>query len=95
MLQLLRDDLPGHAGAPLADDALLLVRVPAMWPGPVTVTALRLERRIGGVEQVLLLQPAVQRSGRRVVAPRVVPAGTGEPAEQLPLYRAEPAGPLA
>jgi serine phosphatase RsbU (regulator of sigma subunit) len=34
LLELLRDDLLRHAGAPLEDDAaLLLVRAPAQWPG--------------------------------------------------------------
>lgn len=34
LLELLRDDLLRHAGAPLDDDAaLLLVRAPAAWPG--------------------------------------------------------------
>jgi serine phosphatase RsbU (regulator of sigma subunit) len=44
LLELLRDDLLRHAGAPLDDDAaLLLVRAPAQWPGrsPAGVTALR------------------------------------------------------
>jgi hypothetical protein len=62
--------------------------------GPVRITALRLERRVGCVEQVPLREPAVQRGGRRVVAPRVIPVGV-EAAEQLPLNRAEPAGPIA
>jgi serine phosphatase RsbU (regulator of sigma subunit) len=36
LLELLRDDLLRHAGAPLEDDAaLLLVRAPARWPGQV------------------------------------------------------------
>lgn len=42
LLELLRDDLLRHAGAPLDDDAaLLLVRAPAQWPGrsPAAVTA--------------------------------------------------------
>jgi serine phosphatase RsbU (regulator of sigma subunit) len=40
LLELLREDLLRHAGAPLKDDAaLLLVRAPAAWPGPVKVTA--------------------------------------------------------
>ena len=40
LLELLRDDLLRHAGAPLEDDAaLLLVRAPAQWPGQVRVTA--------------------------------------------------------
>ena len=38
-LELLRDDLLRHAGAPLEDDAaLLLVRAPAQWPGPLRAT---------------------------------------------------------
>jgi serine phosphatase RsbU (regulator of sigma subunit) len=48
LLELLRDDLLRHAGAPLDDDAaLLLVRAPAQWPGrsPAGVTALRAQRR--------------------------------------------------
>jgi len=40
LLELLRDDLLRHAGAPLEDDAaLLLVRAPAQWPGQVRVNA--------------------------------------------------------
>src|SRR5271165_1180972 len=42
LLDLIRDDLLRHAGAPLEDDAaLLLVRAPAQWPGrtPAGVTA--------------------------------------------------------
>jgi serine phosphatase RsbU (regulator of sigma subunit) len=43
LLELLREDLLRYAGAPLKDDAaLLLVRAPAAWPGPVKVTALGL-----------------------------------------------------
>lgn len=46
LLELLREDLLRHAGAPLKDDAaLLLVRAPAAWPGPAKATALRLQRR--------------------------------------------------
>ncbi|HTU07885.1 MAG TPA: SpoIIE family protein phosphatase, partial [Trebonia sp.] len=34
LLEIVRDDLMRHAGAPLEDDAaLLLVRAPAVWPG--------------------------------------------------------------
>jgi serine phosphatase RsbU (regulator of sigma subunit) len=99
LLGLLREDLLSYAGAPLKDDAaLLLVRAPAAWPGrehgqSYGVTALRLERRILRVKQVPLLEPAVQRSGFRVVAPRVVAAGVLEAAEQLPLDRVELVGP--
>ncbi|HXC84788.1 MAG TPA: PP2C family protein-serine/threonine phosphatase, partial [Trebonia sp.] len=40
LLELLRDDLLRHAGAPLDDDAaLLLVRAPAQWPSPLRATA--------------------------------------------------------
>jgi serine phosphatase RsbU (regulator of sigma subunit) len=42
LLDLIRDDLLRHAGAPLEDDAaLLLIRAPAQWPGrtPAGVTA--------------------------------------------------------
>jgi serine phosphatase RsbU (regulator of sigma subunit) len=40
LLELLRDDLLRHAGAPLEDDAaLLLIRAPAAWPGPVRASA--------------------------------------------------------
>lgn len=40
LLELIRADLLRYAGAPLKDDAaLLLVRAPAAWPGPVRVTA--------------------------------------------------------
>jgi hypothetical protein len=82
LLELLHEDLLRHAGEPLKDDAaLLLVQAPAAWPGPVKVTALGLERRVRRVEQVPLLQPAVQRSGRRVVAPRMVAVGVLEAAE--------------
>jgi serine phosphatase RsbU (regulator of sigma subunit) len=96
LLELLREDLLRHAGAPLKDDAaLLLVRAPATWPGPAKATALRLERRVRRVEQVPLAQPAVQRRGRRVVAPRMVAVGVLEAAEQLPLDRAELVGPVA
>jgi serine phosphatase RsbU (regulator of sigma subunit) len=36
LLEVLRDDLLRHAGAPLQDDAaLLLVRAPAAWPGAI------------------------------------------------------------
>jgi serine phosphatase RsbU (regulator of sigma subunit) len=46
LLELLREDLLRYAGAPLKDDAaLLLVRAPAAWPGPVKVTALRRSTR--------------------------------------------------
>jgi serine phosphatase RsbU (regulator of sigma subunit) len=39
LLERLRDDLLRHAGAPLEDDAaLLLVRAPAQWPGPLRAT---------------------------------------------------------
>jgi len=40
LLELLREDLLRHAGAPLEDDAaLLLVRAPAVWPGSVRASA--------------------------------------------------------
>jgi serine phosphatase RsbU (regulator of sigma subunit) len=40
LLELLRDDLLRHAGRPLDDDAaLLLIRAPAAWPGPVRASA--------------------------------------------------------
>jgi len=49
LLELLHEDLLRHAGAPLKDDAaLLLVRAPAAWPGPVKVTALRRYGLSGG-----------------------------------------------
>jgi hypothetical protein len=39
LLELLRDDLKRHKGAPLDDDAaLLLVRAPGRWPSPVRST---------------------------------------------------------
>jgi hypothetical protein len=42
LLELLRDDLLRHAGAPLEDDAaLLLVRAPAQWPGALRPTGTR------------------------------------------------------
>jgi Stage II sporulation protein E (SpoIIE) len=42
LLELLRDDLLRHKGAPLDDDAaLLLVRAPARWPGPVRAAKAR------------------------------------------------------
>jgi serine phosphatase RsbU (regulator of sigma subunit) len=42
LLELLRDDLLRHAGAPLEDDAaLLLVRAPAQWPSPLRATGSR------------------------------------------------------
>lgn len=45
LLDLIHEDLLRHAGTPLKDDAaLLLVRAPAVWPGPVKVTALRPQR---------------------------------------------------
>jgi serine phosphatase RsbU (regulator of sigma subunit) len=40
LLELLRDDLLRHSGAPLEDDAaLLLIRAPAAWPGQVRASA--------------------------------------------------------
>ena len=40
LLEMLRDDLLRHAGRPLDDDAaLLLIRAPAVWPGPVRASA--------------------------------------------------------
>jgi len=40
LLEMLRDDLLRHAGRPLDDDAaLLLIRAPAAWPGPVRASA--------------------------------------------------------
>jgi len=42
----------------------------------------------------LLLQPAVERGGRRLVAPCVVPAGVFSPAQQLLLNWGQPAEPV-
>src|SRR5271156_3775154 len=50
------------------------------------------QRRIGRIEEASVLQPAVQRGGRRVVAPGVVPAALPGAPEPLLLHGGQPGG---